>query len=104
MPTCRECGAEIAPQKGAGAPKQYCRPECKRTWQNRKALRGRELYDFVMAWRFERDRTDMLGQLTRLASAYRDADNALRKGRKSWNAEEAQMRLPLGYGTDGDTR
>lgn len=103
-PTCRECGQPMEPSKAPGKPKTFCTIQCRRHWHNRRMIRGGELYDFLMAWRFERDRPDMLAQLARLASAYRDADRKLREGRESWNAEEAQQRLPLVFGTDGDRR
>lgn len=102
-PYCRECGASTA-REGRGRPKVFCSKTCRMKWHNRRLQRGAELYDFVMSWRFERDQADTLGQITRLASAYRDADKKLRAGRPSWDVEEAQGRLPLGYSINGDNR
>ena len=41
--------------------------------------------------------------MVRLIPACRDADKALRAGRKSWD-EDCLNQLPLGYSTDGDKR
>lgn len=101
--SCRECGG-LLEDRPNGRPRTFCDKDCRQKWHNRRIVRGGELYDFVMAWRYDRDTPDMMAQIARLASAYREADKALRDGRHSWNAEEAQMRLPLGFGTDGDGR
>lgn len=101
--TCQECGT-LMERKPKGRPKLFCTTKCRAAFHRRRRDRGQELYDFVMEWRFVRDTPDMMAQIARLASAYRDADNAKRAGRASWNAQEAQMRLPLAYGKDGDRR
>jgi hypothetical protein len=100
---CRECGLTL-PTRATGRPATFCSTACRLRWHNRRKERGTQLYDFIMGWRFEREQPDNMAQLARLASAYRDADNSLRAGRKSWNTGEAQTRLPIGFGTDGDKR
>lgn len=100
--TCRECG-----QPRSDHTKKrwtFCTPQCRMAWHNRRRDRGAELYDVLMAWRYERDRTDCMAQLARLASAYHAADTRLRDGRRSWNLDEALQRLPLAFGRDGDGR
>lgn len=85
--------------------KAFCNAECRANWHNRRKARGAELYDFAMAWRFDRETPDMLAQLGRLLSAYHTADQHHREGRRSWNVEEAQMRLPLAVSNiNGDGR
>lgn len=91
MEDCRECGM---PNPGKGA---FCTDRCRTAWHNRRKARGAELYDFVMAWRFERGEADTMAMLARLASAYRDADNHVRDGRKSWDLGEATARVPLAF-------
>jgi hypothetical protein len=101
---CRECGCPI---NSGRTGVYFCSPEHRKTWNNRRAVRGAELYDLFMANRFERQlATDkhMWSIMTNLASAYRDADKALRSGRRSWDAKETLARLPMAFGTDGDKR
>lgn len=103
---CRECGLALTPEqrrKGAA----FCCPAHRVKWHNRRKERGAELYDLVMAWRFDRaaaTQADVLGMMSRLASAYNDADKALRDGRRSYALAEAIERLPLAYGAHGDKR
>lgn len=101
-PVCLECG-HVA-QTRRNDQNTFCSPKCRMAWHNRRRARGAELYDFVMAWRFERNQTDTLAQLGRLASAYNDADKTLRDGRRSWDLKGAQQRMPGGFGRNGDRR
>lgn len=80
---CVECGAETT-AKG-----DFCSDRCRHDFNNRRRMRGAELYDLYMAHRFERDRAKQLGvfqAINRLASNYRQEDVARRAGRKSWRA------------------
>lgn len=102
--TCRECGKDISHMREGAA---FCGTAHRKAWHNRRMVRGAELYDLVMALRYERDRAKQLGVMTvwaNLARAYRDADVALRDGRKSWDIAEALERIPLGFGQTGDKR
>lgn len=99
---CRECGKPLT-----GKQKAFCSTEHRKAWNNRRMIRGQEMYDVWMAIAYERGKRKDLELFTtfnRLARAYRDADNALRAGRKSWNVEEALARMPIAYSTEGDGR
>lgn len=103
---CRECGAELAPL-GLRPNASFCCTAHRKEWNNRRAVRGAELYDLLMANRYERDVAKQRGVwtiATNLTRAYRDSDVALRQGRKSWDLNEALDRMPIAYGTDGDKR
>ena len=101
---CRECGGSLnAVKRGA----LFCTPACRKAFNNRRMIRGAELYDLLMANRYERDYAYSKGLWSiacNLMRAYRDSDSNLRKGRKSWNAQETLDRLPIGFGADGDKR
>jgi hypothetical protein len=101
---CRECGKPLdGKRKGA----VFCGAEHRKTWNNRRMVRGAEMYDLFMANRYEREKANgekAWTHLTNLARAYRDADIALRDGRQSWNLREALERLPIAYGNQGDKR
>jgi ribosomal protein L2 len=68
-------------------------------FNNRRAKRGAELYDFLMSKRFDRaTEAECRGIIDSLASGYRESDKYLRAGRKSWlpieDAKIALTRLP----------
>lgn len=113
---CRECGKEFLT---ASHRARFCPPEnnypsnrrplskCEKAFNNRRATRGAEIYDLIMAWRFQRkegDELDLRGMIGRVASAYRDADKNLRDGRPSWDLDAAISRIPNGYSYEGDKR
>jgi hypothetical protein len=101
--TCIECGL-VFPTNVRAA--KACSTECRKSFNNRRAVRGAELYDLMMAHRFDRanpDAPEQRAAMYRLISAYRDADKALRDGRKSWD-EDCLNQLPCGYSTEGDKR
>lgn len=102
---CLECGAPFqSPEDRA----EFCCTAHRKAWNNRRAIRGAQLYDLFMAMRFERGRAKLFklwGLICALASAYRDADNALRAGRRSWRRTEAALaEIPQAYGQEGDGR
>lgn len=104
MAKCRECGIEIP---AGGKQKFFCTVKHRKMWNNRRAVRGAELYDLFMALRFDREdanKAQLWTVISNLARAYRDADKARRDGRKSWNWREAIARRPLVFGSDGDKR
>lgn len=101
---CRECGCDIsALKKGA----TFCSPDHRKAFNNRRMIRGAELYDLIMAQNYERELRKpeaLMSVISNLARAYRDSDKVLRDGRKSWDAKETLKRLPLAFGTEGDKR
>jgi hypothetical protein len=82
--TCVECGT---PYGAAQAHGEFCGPACRKAFNNRRQLRGAELYDLVMAWRCERTLAasmKVLRAICRLAADFRAADRRERPGRRSW--------------------
>ncbi len=106
---CAECAAEFSAQR---AHARYCSRICNRNFNNRRASRGAEAYDFLMGWVNSRveltrkrdgkkymDRDPaFLGDLIALTSGWREADKQLRDGRKSFLSRQAAIealgRLP----------
>jgi len=105
MADCLECGTKYRRRRDCDL---FCSTPCRVTFNNRRKARGAEMYDLVMAWRFERERADEMdirGLLGRLAARFRDSDKTLRSGRKSWHLDKAIERVPKGYaGNHGDRR
>jgi hypothetical protein len=89
---CRECGASLA---GRHHRTKFCDSGCKEAFNSRRWSRGTEIYDFVMAWRYEREhQKETLTTVTALLRSYRDEDQKSRDGRKSWFPyEEAMAKL-----------
>jgi hypothetical protein len=57
-------------------------------WNNRRLKRGGQLYDLVMAWRFNRAEIAAAGAqslLCRMAAAFKAEDDRDRAGRQSWD-------------------
>jgi hypothetical protein len=82
---CRECGAALTARRATA---QFCDDQCRGIFHKRKATRGALAYDFLMAWRFEREVFENAGGrnlLGRLAAAFRAEDERDRAGRKSWD-------------------
>lgn len=92
-PVCRclECGNAF--QRGARLA-EFCSRKCVRDWNNRRAVRGAELYDLLMVTRFDRQaatENKVWRTINRLAGRYRDEDKARREGRRSWRRLRAVM-------------
>lgn len=86
---CLECGGPYVPRQ-VGA--EFCSTACRKAWNNRRALRGAELLDLAMAWRFERRVANGLRILTaisRLIAGFRRQDIVERAGRRSWTPPAA---------------
>jgi hypothetical protein len=101
---CRECGM---PLEGKRQGAVFCSPEHRKAFNNRRMIRGAELYDLIMAQNYERELRKpeaLMSVISNLARAFRDSDKVLRNGRKSWDAKETLARLPLAFGTEGDKR
>ena len=83
---CLECGKRHRVRQGIH-PAIFCCRACRTAWNNRRAKRGAELYDLVMAHRFERKAARELGAMAainRLASIFRQQDDRERSLRRSW--------------------
>lgn len=83
---CLWCGAGFRASARHG---EFCRLECRRAFNNQRAMRGAELYDLAMALRHDRKTATAYGVLKlmwRLCSLFRDEDKRLRAGRKSWRS------------------
>jgi hypothetical protein len=81
---CLECGTEFQAFKRHG---EFCSTTHRKAWNNRRMIRGAELYDLFMACRHERGAAKLHGYwnlMCRMASAWRDEDDRDRGGRKSW--------------------
>lgn len=103
---CKECGKSLS-GLGLKAGARFCSIEHRKAFNNRRAIRGAELYDLFMAMRYDRSEAVKAGAWTimcNLARAYRDSDKALRDGRKSWDMKETINRLPIHFSTEGDKR
>ena len=83
--SCLECGGPRDLHR-AGS---FCCTPCRKAWGNRRMTRGAELYDLYMAHRFEREAASAMGvfqAINRLASIFRQEDNQVREGRRSWRS------------------
>jgi len=93
---CAECGASYhAKRKDAS---DFCSTKCRAAFNNRRAMRGAEMYDLMMALRNDREVATKLGVwkiMCRIAAEHRADDVAQRGGRKSWrNPKEVIARRP----------
>jgi hypothetical protein len=106
MRKCLECGGEVKAEARREA--EFCCDPCRKAFNNRRALRGAELYDLFMSQRFDRANAGKQGAWTvmcSLASAYRDADKTKRQGRRSWRKLGAALDgIPAAFGASGDRR
>lgn len=88
---CLECGRAYAALRAHSG---FCSPACRRAFNNRRAMRGAELYDLFMAHRFDRARAQrlkLMGVLNRMASNFRGQDHEQRAGRRSWRDPDAVL-------------
>jgi hypothetical protein len=90
---CRECGTAFLAHRHTA---EFCATRCRQHFNNRRAERGRDLYDLVMEWRFRRDRAGAAQTLiSKLAAQYKLEDERERDGRFSWNGiDDVQARNP----------
>lgn len=102
---CAECGSGFTPKKSSA---EFCCHACRQVFNNRRAMRGAQLYDLVMTMRFDRKTaTDkqVWSVLCGLASAFRAGDQHARDGRRSWRKLGAALSgIPMAYGKAGDGR
>lgn len=81
---CIECGETFNPK---AAHQDFCRTSCKSAFNNRRLLRGAEIFDLIMILRYERPIAKALKVwklICRLTAAYREEDTRQRAGRHSW--------------------
>lgn len=67
---------------------EFCGQACRKAWNNRRLVRGAELYDLVMALRWDRAAATGLHvftALSRMAAGFRREDLDQRAGRRSWS-------------------
>lgn len=92
---CLECGGPVVT---TAANAEFCCVEHRKAWNNRRAMRGAEIYDLIMVLRFDRGRAKYLRVWTlmcRMASLFRADDVRERDGRRSWlPAEQVLERKP----------
>lgn len=92
---CLECQACIqAHDKRA----DFCGTACRKTWNNRRMIRGAELYDLFMALRFERGAAKALGiwsLLCRMASWWGQEDRAA--GRRTYGDPKRAIERAVRY-------
>lgn len=93
---CNECGSCYQPRR---CDEFFCSTPCRKAFDNRAMVRGRELYHLFMVMRYERGTAKLLGIwaiMCRMATAWREEDNAERNGRKSWQApKKVVSKLPV---------
>lgn len=103
--TCIECGEVFTSPKPHA---EFCCQPCRKEFNNRRAMRGAQLYDLFMTMRFDRQAAadnHVWSTLCSVASAFRDSDKSARGGRRSWRKLQAALgALPCAYGTSGDGR
>lgn len=66
---------------------EFCSTACRKTYNNRRAVRGAEIYDIAMAWRFgdgEGRINEARDLLCALLSGYNEEDKKSRPGRRSY--------------------
>jgi len=85
--SCLECGSTYAPRT---ATQEFCCSACRRAWNNRRAVRGAELYDWFMAFRVQRIGAHFK-LMCRLVTRWRDEDKAQRHGRRSWGNPQDRL-------------
>lgn len=81
---CLECGdCFVSARQGT----EFCDANCNKAFNNRRATRGAELYDLLMALRYDREQSTVLGVwkvICRICAEYRQADKQARDSRRSW--------------------
>ena len=80
--TCDECGVTFIAKKREA---RFCSSPCRKKYNNRRAVRGAELYDVMMACRYDRDyayKTKLPSLMARLCSEWHIKDQ--QAGIRSW--------------------
>lgn len=87
---CRGCGLEFQPREGV----LFCSVPCRKSFNNRRMIRGAAVYDLFMAMRYDRGAAKRLGifaAMCALGQQYRQEDRELRHGVVSWLNPEAVL-------------
>lgn len=63
LKTCHECGASFTARRHDAC---FCSTPCRKTFHNRRAVRGAEMYDLFRALRRERSKASSLNLWTEL--------------------------------------
>ena len=93
---CNECGGTYTPRR---CDEFFCSTPCRKAFDNRAMVRGRDLYHLFMTLRYERGAAKLLGVwaiVCRMAMEWRKEDEEERNGRKSWMAPKRAIgKLPV---------
>lgn len=93
---CNECGEAYTPRR---CDEFFCSVPCRKSFDNRAMVRGRDLYHLFMTMRYERGVAKLLGVwaiMCRMAMTWKEEDNRERNGRKSWQKPTKIIeRLPV---------
>ena len=85
---CTECGSTFLAE--ARTPHaEFCGAPCRKAFNNRRMVRGAELYDLVMALRYDRKLATAFKVwklICRMAATFHEEDATQRAGRKSWRS------------------
>lgn len=88
---CPECGERFTALTPTA---EFCSNHCRSAFNNRRKMRGAELYDLLMAMRYERSLSKTLkvwSVLCRMAAKFREEDRIDREGRKSWRGPRSVL-------------
>ena len=82
---CQECGAVVIKPKTSTRKitARFCSRKCRVAFDNRRATRGRLVYDLAMHWRKNRSDKDALSALCHQLGIFIDTDNS--DGRETFN-------------------
>lgn len=84
---CLECGGEFSAHPTLAKHAEFCSPACRKAFNNRRMVRGAELYDLIMALRCDRKAATAFKvwkMICRMISDFRSEDDRERAGRHSW--------------------
>lgn len=97
---CAECGGALEGRKAVAA---FCSGSCRKAWNNRRAMRGAQMYDLFMAIRYDRKAAKEQGLwslLCRMAQDWKELDAAA--GRQTLGSRKDLLeRTALRHGSRG---
>ncbi len=92
--SCMECGAAILEpsKRKSGQVRKFCSDGCRKRFNNRRATRGAELYDYWMSAQYQRKtHRPGISVMSQMSNGWRDADLAERDGRRSWMTPDLSL-------------
>jgi hypothetical protein len=102
---CQECGDKFGTDRGNA---RFCSTTHRKDFNNRRAVRGAQVYDFLMLKRYDRKALVMFEgervtteqaarvMMDRLAEMFNEADKEVRGGRRSFQSfKHAMHDIPL---------